>query len=44
MVKKMIRFVPLQEALNKVKNNILKGKPLFDNRIISLAKVAEKAN
>jgi type IV pilus assembly protein PilC len=53
MVKKMIRFVPLQEALDKVENNILKGKSLsdslkennlFDNRIISLVKVAEETN
>lgn len=53
MVKKMIRFVPLQEALNKVESSILKGNsfssslkeiPLFDNRIISLVKVAEETN
>lgn len=53
MVKKMIRFVPLQEALEKVELNILKGNslsvslkenPLFDNRIISLVKVAEETN
>ncbi|MDI1305377.1 MAG: type II secretion system F family protein [bacterium] len=53
MVKKMIRFVPLQEALDKVENSILKGNslssslkenPLFDNRIISLVKVAEETN
>jgi type IV pilus assembly protein PilC len=53
MVKKMIRFVPLQEALNTVENSILKGNslsaslkenPLFDNRIISLVKVAEETN
>jgi type II secretory pathway component PulF len=53
MVKKMIRFVPLQEALEKVENSILKGNslsvslkenPLFDNRIISLVKVAEETN
>jgi type II secretory pathway component PulF len=53
MVKKMIRFVPLQDALEKVENNILKGNSLssslkentlFDNRIISLVKVAEETN
>ena len=53
MVKKMIRFVPLQDALEKVENSILKGNslsaslkenPLFDNRIISLVKVAEETN
>lgn len=53
MVKKMIRFVPLQEALEKVEESIVKGNslsaslknnPLFDNRIISLVKVAEETN
>lgn len=53
MIKKMIRFVPLQEALEKVEESILKGNslsaslknnPLFDNRIISLVKVAEETN
>lgn len=53
MVKKMIHFVPLQEALEKVEQSILKGNslssslkntPLFDNRIISLVKVAEETN
>jgi type II secretory pathway component PulF len=53
MVKKMIRFVPLQEALDKVESSILKGNSLssslkenrlFDNRIISLVKVAEETN
>lgn len=53
MVKKMIRFVPLQEALEKVEISILKGNslsvslkqnPMFDNRIISLVKVAEETN
>jgi type II secretory pathway component PulF len=53
MVKKMIRFVPLQEALERVEYSILKGNnlsnslkenPLFDNRIISLVKVAEETN
>jgi len=53
MVKKMIQFVPLQEALEQVEQSILKGNslssslkntPLFDNRIISLVKVAEETN
>jgi type II secretory pathway component PulF len=53
MVKKMIRFVPLQDALEKVEFSILKGNsfsvslkenPMFDNRIISLVKVAEETN
>lgn len=53
MVKKMIHFVPLQEALEKVEQSILKGNslssslkntPLFDNRIITLVKVAEETN
>ncbi|QYJ68275.1 type II secretion system F family protein [Flavobacterium litorale] len=53
MVTKMIRFVPLQEALVKVEANIMKGESLsdslknnklFDNRIISLVKVAEETN
>lgn len=53
MVKKMIQFVPLQDALEKVENSILKGSSLseslknnkfFDSRIISLVKVAEETN
>lgn len=53
MVKKMIHFVPLQEALEKVEQSILKGNslssslkntPLFDNQIITLVKVAEETN
>ena len=53
MVRKMVRFVPLQDALGHVEANILKGNslsaslkqnPLFDNRIISLVKVAEETN
>ncbi len=49
----MILFVPLQEALEKVETSILKGNslsmslkqnPMFDNRIISLVKVAEETN
>lgn len=53
MVKKMIRFVPLQDALELVEQSILKGNslsaslklhPIFDNRIVSLVKVAEETN
>lgn len=53
MVRKMIQFVPLQDALLIVENGILKGASLsesmqgnniFDNRIISLVKVAEETN
>lgn len=53
MVSKMIQFVPLQEALQKVEISILKGESLsesmkgnmlFDSRIISLVKVAEETN
>jgi len=53
MVKKMIRFVPLQDALEKVEKSILIGNSLstslkentlFDNRIISLVKVAEETS
>lgn len=53
MVGKMIQFAPLQDALKKVEHNILKGGSLseslqgskmFDNRIISLVKVAEETN
>lgn len=53
MVGKMIQFVPLQDALDKVEQNILKGGSLseslkgnkmFDSRIVSLVKVAEETN
>lgn len=53
MVRKMIRFRPIQDALSLVEANILQGNslsaslkqnPLFDNRIISLVKVAEETN
>lgn len=53
MVAKMIRFVPLQEALSEVEVEIMKGNslskslsasPLFDSRILSLVKVAEETN
>ncbi len=53
MVKKMIGFIPLQQSLQKVEASILKGNSLsqslagnkmFDDRIISLVKVAEETN
>lgn len=53
MVKKMIGFVPLKEALENVEKNILQGHSLsismkenrmFDSRIISLVKVAEETS
>ena len=53
MVRKMIQFVPLQDDLLIVENNILQGGSLsesfkqtrlFDSRIISLVKVAEETN
>ena len=53
MVKNMISFVPLQQSLEKVEVSILKGNSLsqslsgnkmFDDRIISLVKVAEETN
>ena len=53
MVKKMIGFVPLQEALEEIEKSILKGNSLseslkgnkiFDSRIIALVKVAEETN
>lgn len=53
MVKNMIGFVPLQQSLEKVELSILKGNSLsqslagnamFDDRIISLVKVAEETN
>lgn len=53
MVKRMIQFIPLQDALEKVEANILQGKnlsdslkmnKLFDNRMISFVKVAEETN
>ena len=53
MVKKMIGFVPLQQSLETVEQSILqgnslskslKGTPMFDNRIVSLVKVAEETN
>jgi type II secretory pathway component PulF len=53
MVSEMIGFVPLQESLERIKKSIvlgnslsgsMKGDALFDNRIISLVKVAEETN
>lgn len=53
MVKNMISFIPLQKSLQKVEDSLLKGNSLsqsltgnkmFDDRIISLVKVAEETN
>ncbi|MCX2680349.1 type II secretion system F family protein [Galbibacter sp. EGI 63066] len=53
LVEKMIDFYPLQQALKNVENDILKGSSLsqslkntslFDNKMISLVKVAEETN
>jgi len=53
MVKKMITFTPLQEALGSMEKKIMKGislhesirgNKLFDNRMASLVKVAEETN
>jgi type II secretory pathway component PulF len=53
MVKNMIEFIPLQEALQEAEASILKGSSLsqslignkmFDDRFISLIKVAEETN
>ena len=53
IVGKMIRFVPLKDALEIVEAKILQGyslsesmqgNPIFDSRIISLIKVAEETN
>lgn len=53
LVKKMIDFHPLQEALNKVEASVLKGNSLsdslkesklFDNKMITLVKVSEETN
>ncbi|PHR44276.1 MAG: general secretion pathway protein GspF [Fluviicola sp.] len=53
LVKEMIRFYPLEEALAHTKEEILKGNnlhhglskfPLFDRRFISLIKIAEEIN
>ncbi|MFC4221175.1 type II secretion system F family protein [Flagellimonas marina] len=53
MVKKMIGFYPLQDALNTMEVKIMKGSSLheslkggkmFDNKMVSLVKVAEETN
>src|SRR5690606_7492755 len=53
LVGKMIDFYPLQHALEKVEQSLLKGNslsksmtddPFFDQKIISLVKVAEETN
>lgn len=53
LVRKMISFYPLQEALEQVEKNILIGKPLseslshhniFDDKMIALVRVAEETN
>ncbi len=53
IVKKMIDFIPLQEALNRVEEGVMRGQSLheamngnriFDNKMISLVKVAEETN
>jgi len=53
LVKNMIEFIPLKHSLQKVEDSILKGNLLsqslvgntmFDDRIISLVKVAEETN
>ncbi|WP_299363491.1 type II secretion system F family protein [Winogradskyella sp.] len=53
LVKQMINFYPLQNALASVEQDILKGKslsnslkphPLFDDKMVALVKVAEETN
>jgi len=53
LVKQMIQFLPLQNALDLVENQILKGETLsnslrqnkiFDDKMIALVKVAEETN
>ncbi len=53
MVKKMIGFYPLQDALQNMESKIMKGTSLheslkggriFDNKMVSLIKVAEETN
>ncbi|WP_321827251.1 type II secretion system F family protein [Maribacter dokdonensis] len=53
LVKKMINFHPLNEALKNVENDVMAGQSLnasmannkiFDNKMISLVKVAEETN
>lgn len=53
MVKKMIHFYPLNQALSQLEEGVLAGKSLnasmgdndmFDNKMVSLVKVAEETN
>lgn len=53
LVKKMIGFIPLQDALEVVESDILQGKSLseslnkhnlFDDKMVALVKVAEETN
>ncbi|NER16792.1 type II secretion system F family protein [Spongiivirga citrea] len=53
LVKKMVDFYPLEDALESVESNILKGRSLseslqqhsiFDNKMISLVRVSEETN
>ena len=53
LVKQMISFYPLQNALNTVEQDLLKGKSLsyclkshslFDDKMVALVKVAEETN
>jgi len=53
LVKQMIEFYPLEDALNAVEQNILKGQSLssslskhklFDEKMIAMVKVAEETN
>ncbi|MEC7770707.1 MAG: type II secretion system F family protein [Bacteroidota bacterium] len=53
MTKKMLRFHPIQDALDTMEHKILKGvslhqslegTPVFDHKMISLVKVAEETN
>lgn len=53
MVENMIGFVPLEQAISSVRNNLLKGSNLhtemashniFDRRMVSLIKVSEEVN
>lgn len=53
LVKQMIQFTPLQNALSEVEQHVLKGDSLseslgkhkmFDNKMIALVKVAEETN
>lgn len=53
LVKRMIGFIPLQDALDTMESKImkgvslhdsLKGNDMFDNKMVSLVKVAEETN